>query len=215
MLNMDFSIRVSINTHTMDWMPSPLQGVWRKPLAREEAESGHATSIVKYDPGSSFNSHNHPLGEEILVLEGTFSDATGDFQAGTYLRNPKGFIHAPFSREGCVLLVKLHQFLPDDSTRLSIDTRSAKWITQNNGIKVLPLHQYKTEQVVMVNWPANAEYARREHNGGEEVYVLSGELRDDNGSYPAGSWIRSPDGSKHHAYVEEDTLLWVKTGHLP
>ena len=56
-----------------------MPGVCRKPLACEEAERGHATSIVRYDPGASFSEHGHPLGEEILVLEGTFSDQTGDY----------------------------------------------------------------------------------------------------------------------------------------
>ena len=50
MLNLDFGKKVVINTHAQDWIQSPLAGVWRKPLAREEAERGHATSIVRYDP---------------------------------------------------------------------------------------------------------------------------------------------------------------------
>lgn len=108
-------------------MPSPAPGVWRKPLAREEAERGHATSLVKYDPGASFKGHNHPLGEEILVLEGTFSDETGDFNAGTYFRNPKGFIHSLFSKDGCVILVKLHQIDPNDTQRKAIETDKASW----------------------------------------------------------------------------------------
>ena len=83
MLNMQFEQRVVVNTNDTAWQPSPASGVWRKPLAREEAESGHATSIVRYDPGASFARHGHPLGEEILVLEGTFSDEHGDFGAGT------------------------------------------------------------------------------------------------------------------------------------
>jgi len=74
MLNMDFSQRVVINTAAQEWVPSPMAGVWRKPLAREDVESGHATSIVRYDPGSQFRAHDHPKGEEILVLEGVFSD---------------------------------------------------------------------------------------------------------------------------------------------
>jgi len=74
MLNMQFEQRVMINTHDHPWQPSPVSGVWRKPLAREEAERGHATSIVRYDPGASFPRHEHPLGEEILVLDGIFSD---------------------------------------------------------------------------------------------------------------------------------------------
>ena len=111
---MDFNQRVVINTAQRDWVASPMPGVMRKPLAREDAERGHATSIVRYEPGARFSAHDHPLGEEILVLEGVFSDETGDYPAGTYFRNPQGFRHAPFSTEGCVLLVKLHQFQADD-----------------------------------------------------------------------------------------------------
>ena len=115
MLNMDFEKRAVVETATQDWVASPMPGVWRKPLAREDLERGHATSIVRYDPGASFSAHDHPQGEEILVLEGVFSDETGDYPAGTYFRNPEGFRHAPFSVEGCVLLVKLHQFQADDT----------------------------------------------------------------------------------------------------
>jgi anti-sigma factor ChrR (cupin superfamily) len=43
------------------------------------------------------------------VLEGTFSDEQGDYPAGSYVRNPVGSRHAPFSREGCTIFVKLHQ----------------------------------------------------------------------------------------------------------
>ena len=57
-------------------------------------------------------SEQAPLREDFLVLEGVFSDETGDHPAGTYLRNPPGSAHAPFSREGCLLFVKLRQFAP-------------------------------------------------------------------------------------------------------
>lgn len=77
MLNMQFDRPVVIDTNKVDWQQSPRPGVWRKLLAREEAERGHATSIVRYDPGAAFATHGHPLGEEILVLAGTFSDEHG------------------------------------------------------------------------------------------------------------------------------------------
>ncbi|MGL5047437.1 MAG: cupin domain-containing protein, partial [Shewanella sp.] len=67
MLNMNFSERVVIDTQQQSWLPSPAQGVWRKPLERETKESGHTSSIVKYDAGSQFSPHPHPLGEEIFV----------------------------------------------------------------------------------------------------------------------------------------------------
>ena len=79
MLNMNLEERIVIETLKMDWMESPSKGVWRKPLEREAAESGHVTSIVKYEAGSKFPTHTHPMGEEIFVLDGVFSDETGDF----------------------------------------------------------------------------------------------------------------------------------------
>jgi anti-sigma factor ChrR (cupin superfamily) len=215
MLNMDFSQRVAIDTAALDWVASPAPGVWRKPLAREEAERGHATSIVKYDPGASFRGHNHPLGEEILVLEGTFSDETGDFHAGTYFRNPKGFIHAPFSKEGCVILVKLHQMSPDDTTRLAIETDKVEWTGIDGGVHILSLHEFGPERVVMVYMPKGTSGPHHSHPGGEEIYIIKGGYHDEYGSYGAGCWIRMPPTSEHCPVMDEDTVLWVKSGHLP
>lgn len=154
------------------------------------------------------------MGEEILVLEGVFSDHTGDYGAGSYLRNPEGFIHAPFSKEGCLLLVKLHQFQTGDEQHISINTNSTPWQPGIGGLKVMPLHSFQTEHTALVLWPANEQFQPHTHAGGEEIYVISGEFIDEHGRYPAGSWIRSPHMSSHNPFVEQQTLIWVKTGHL-
>jgi anti-sigma factor ChrR (cupin superfamily) len=214
MLNMDFSERVVIDTRAADWQPSPMTGVQRKPLAREEAEQGHATSIVRYAAGAAFSEHGHPLGDEILVLEGTFSDQSGDYAAGTYFRNPEGFSHAPSSREGCVLFVKLHQFQSSDDSQVVIDTQATPWLPGSGGLTVMPLHEHAGEHVALVHWPENEHFQRHTHIGGEEIFVLSGEFIDEHGRYPAGTWIRSPHLSVHNPWVERETVLWVKTGHL-
>jgi anti-sigma factor ChrR (cupin superfamily) len=211
MLNMNFTKRVVINTVGQDWVASQLAGVWRKPLAREEAERGHATSIVRYDPGASFSAHDHPLGEEILVLEGTFSDETGDYPAGTYFRNPEGFRHAPFSVDGCLILVKLHQFQEGDARHVSIDTQAADWKETSLGVKVLQLHEFGQEQVRLIGLPAGASL---EHEAGEEIFVINGELVDDDGNYPVGTWVRNPIKAKQSLAAELQTLIWIKTGHL-
>lgn len=215
MKNMNFSERVVIDSNAEQWVASPKAGVWRKPLAREDAERGHATSIVRYEPGASFSSHGHPLGEEILVLSGTFSDETGDYGEGTYFRNPEGFSHAPFSKEGCEILVKLHQFSAGDTKHVCIDTHNDSWLPGQGNLRVMPLHQFEAESVALVHWPAGEQFHRHVHPGGEEIYVVRGEFIDEFGRYPAGTWIRSPHMSSHKPYVEEETLLWVKVGHLP
>jgi anti-sigma factor ChrR (cupin superfamily) len=214
MLNMDFSKRVSVETNAETWLASPAKGVWRKPLAREDAERGHATSIVKYEPGAKFSLHGHPKGEEIFVLDGVFSDESGDYPAGTYFRNPEGYSHAPYSKEGCVLYVKLHQFQKDDQKKVSIDTNTTSWQQGIGGLEVMPLHEHKGESVALVKWPAGEKFQPHTHFGGEEILVLSGEFIDEHGRYPAGSWIRSPHMSQHCPFVEQETVILVKVGHL-
>lgn len=214
MLNMDFNKKIVIKTHQQPWVASPHSGVWRKPLAREEAERGHATSIVKYEAGAKFREHDHPLGEEILVLSGTFSDHSGNYHAGCYFRNPEGFIHAPFSKEGCVLLVKLHQFKPGDNEHIVIDTNNTDWTPGIGGLSVMPLHSYEGELTALVKWPKGERFQLHSHFGGEEVFVIKGEFIDEHGRYPQGTWIRSPHLSKHFPYVEEETIILVKVGHL-
>ncbi len=214
-LNMDFKQRVVIQTARQDWIASPSSKVWRKPLEREAAEHGHTTSIVRFEANASFSRHTHPLGEEILVLDGVFSDEYGDYGPGSYLRNPPGSSHSPFSREDCELFVKLDQFNPEDTASVRINAQTTEWLPGQGGLEVMPLHDFGGEHVALVKWPAGERFQPHTHFGGEEVLVLSGEFKDEFGNYPTGTWIRSPHMSKHFPFVDEPTIIWVKVGHLP
>ncbi|MEE9351187.1 MAG: cupin domain-containing protein [Thiotrichaceae bacterium] len=214
MLNMDFSKQIVINTAEMSWISSPSSGVSRKPLEREFAESGHTSSIVRFDKDSHFPAHTHHLGEEILVLEGVFSDEYGDYGKGSYLRNPPNSSHSPFSKEGCTLFVKLEQFDKRDSKVVRLNTETTPWRQGVGGLKVMSLHEFEHEHVALVHWPEEEKFQPHRHFGGEEIFVLSGTFKDEHGEYPAGSWLRSPHLSVHDPYVDEETLIWVKTGHL-
>lgn len=214
MLNMDFSKQIVINTAEMSWISSPSSGVSRKPLEREFAESGHTSSIVRFDKNSHFPAHTHHLGEEIFVLEGVFSDEYGDYGKGSYLRNPPNSSHSPFSKEGCTLFVKLEQFDKRDSKVVRLNTETTPWRQGVGGLKVMSLHEFEHEHVALVHWPEEEKFQPHRHFGGEEIFVLSGTFKDEHGEYPAGSWLRSPHLSVHDPYVDEETLIWVKTGHL-
>ena len=215
MLNMNFLERLVIETADMPWQPSPAQGVWRKPLEREDKESGHTTSIVRYDAGSAFKPHPHPMGEEIFVLEGVFSDEFGDYPAGTYIRNPPNSVHAPFSKEGCVIFVKLNQFDEQDKETVRVNTSDTTWQQGQGNLQVMPLHSHVHEHTALVKWPAGEQFVPHKHFGGEEILVLSGEFIDEQGRYPEGTWLRSPHMSEHHPFVEQETIILVKVGHLP
>lgn len=215
-MNADFNLRAVVNANEMDWQDSPVQGVQRKPLDRVGGEVARATSIVHYAPGSSFTPHVHGGGEEILVLEGCFSDEHGDYPAGTYLRNPPDSAHAPRSQEGCTIFVKLRQFHPLDNATVRINTLTRPWYPGLvPGLSVMPLHEFDGVGTALVRWAPNTVFNPHVHPGGEEILVLEGVFHDEHGSYAAGSWIRSPRYSKHAPFTkEEGALIYVKTGHI-
>ena len=213
-INADYSLRVVINHHDLPWIPSPELGVERRMLERRGAEVAKATSIVRYKPGSKFASHNHELGEEILVLEGVLSDETGNYPAGTYIMNPPGSSHSPFSELGCTLFVKLRHLGPEQVEREVVDTTSSMWRQGLvDGLTVMPLMKQGSGST-LVKWAAQTYFNPHRHYGGEEIFVVDGVFEDEHGRYPAGSWIRSPHMSLHKPFSKEGCTIFVKTGHL-
>lgn len=217
-INTDFSQRVVIRPDDYQWVPSPAAGVERMMLDRIGKEVGRATSLVRYAPDSKFPEHIHSGGEEILVLEGEFSDEHGSYPTGSYLRNPIGTRHAPkIGPQGATILVKLHQFAERDTTQININTRIEPWRPGLvSGLSVMPLHEYDVEHIALVKWAPFTRFRLHSHFGGEEIFVLEGTFYDEHGSYPAGTWLRSPHISQHTPYTQDDgALIYVKTGHLP
>lgn len=214
-LNADFTQRVVIRPGDAPWQASPSPGVTRCLLDRVGGEQARATSLVRYAPGSVFPTHAHPDGEEILVLDGVFSDESGDHGPGTYLRNPDGSRHAPRSETGCTLFVKLRQFQAGDTERVRIDTNAEAWRPGLvPGLRVMPLHSFGTQHTALVDWAPGTVFQPHTHWGGEEILVLSGVFEDEHGVYPAGSWLRSPHLSKHAPRAPQGARILVKTGHL-
>jgi len=218
-LNDDFSERAVMNTAEMDWTESPAKGVWRKRLELSgPAEAGRVTSLVRYEPGSHFPPHEHPDGEEVLVLDGTFSDDTGDYSVGSYFLNPDGFRHAPGSEDGCLLFVKLRQYPGKRRKHVALRTDEMDWedgSMEGMRIKTLYAEEGHPERVLLIEAKAGTDFPEHTHDGGEEIFLIRGRLADQFGELTAGSWARYPAGSKHAPRVLEDSLAYVKAGHLP
>ena len=213
-INADYSQRVVLNHHDLPWTSSPESGVERRILERQGLEIAKATSIVSYKPGSKFGAHPHELGEEIFVLEGTFSDEMGSYRAGTYILNPPGSSHSPFSEEGCLLFVKLRHLGQDPLSRCVIDTNISPWYQgMVPGLNVMPLMQEGSGST-LVKWAPGTYFNPHRHFGGEEIFVIDGVFEDEHGRYPRGSWIRSPHLSIHKPFSIEGCTIFVKTGHL-
>jgi anti-sigma factor ChrR (cupin superfamily) len=217
-LRADVSQLEVAHTAAMEWAPSPAVGVERKRLERMgPVEAGRVTSVVRYAAGSRFHSHPHPDGEEILVLEGVFSDERGDHPAGTYLLNPEGYSHAPFSESGCVLFVKLRQYPGQRRTSVRVEVSDAAfepYVAEGIERAVLYAEPEHPEQMHVLRLSAGVTTPRVEMPGGEELFVLEGSCHDGDRELVQGSWVRYPPGSTHRLHTERGCRLYVKKGHL-
>jgi len=215
LINADFTKRVVIRPQEYNWAQSPATGVERMMLDRVGQEVARATTLVRFAPGSQFEAHTHGGGEEFFVLSGIFSDETGDFPAGSYVRNPIGTSHTPHTKDGCTIFVKLHQFDADDQSQFHIDTNTTAFHPGLvDGLSVLLLHNVDGENAALVRWQPGTGFNCHSHWGGEEILVLEGTFQDEHGDYPKGTWIRSPHLSEHAPFSDKGCLIYVKTGHL-
>jgi len=215
-VNADLSARAVVDSNEIDWLPSPEEGVERRPLERDGGEVARATSIVRFAADSEFAPHSHGGGEEFFVLSGTFCDESGEFPAGSYVRNPPGSSHKPFSKEGCTILVKLRQMRPEETERIAVDTNTGNWQAGSSPEHhIMPLFEGPDERVTLEKIDADGAVPDYETEGGEEIFVLAGTFHDARGTYGKGVWIRNPAGTRHGIESEDGCLLWVKRGHLP
>jgi anti-sigma factor ChrR (cupin superfamily) len=149
------------------------------------------------------------------VLEGTFSDESGHHGPGTYLKNPPGSSHAPYSEAGCTIFVKLRYQDLADTERVVVNTREAGWRPGLvPGLTVLPLHAFGTQHTALVRWAPETFFQPHTHWGGEEIFVIEGVFSDEHGDHPAGTWLRSPHLSRHQPFSRPGCLILVKVGHL-
>ncbi|MEM0952839.1 MAG: cupin domain-containing protein [Pseudomonadota bacterium] len=215
-LNGELTRPARVATAGMNWTASPSGSVLRKRVHRVgPAESGQVTSVVQYQAKSQFPRHEHPEGEEILVLDGVFSDEHGDWPAGSYLLNPEGFAHSPFSREGCVLFVKLRQYPGTERQQLQVQTDNLSWEpTPFAGRAQKPLYHQSgfADRMRLERWQSLASDLAMNWQDGVEIFVIAGHFDDENDSYAPGSWLRLPPGSQQHIAQDADVTLYIKEG---
>ncbi|WDE08864.1 cupin domain-containing protein [Thalassomonas viridans] len=212
--NHDLELPASIQIRGARWQPFPAKGVKRLLLERIGGEQvSRATSIVSYEPGSYFESHVHPKGEEFLVLSGTFSDEDGDYPAGTYVRNPPGSSHKPYSKDGCMIFVKLQQFKLTDNERVVINlnetrpdesSRQYTFQTLFKGYEQVGIVSAKEDFILPEAWTAL----------GAELLVLDGKLTDGRQIHHTGSWQRLPADTPAKLTALQGSTFYLKSGHL-
>lgn len=96
--------QIAIDTTAEEgWRPGATPGLDVLPLHRFENET---VRMVRFAPGTRLEPHEHPGGEEIFVLQGSFEDEHGRYEQGAWIRNPPGSSHEASSEQGCLLYIK-------------------------------------------------------------------------------------------------------------
>ena len=209
----DLSLPASVDAAALDWVPSPTPGVERLMIERQGIEVARATSLVRYAPSSSFPAHTHGGGEEFLVLSGVFSDESGDYPAGSYVRNGVGSHHSPRTAPGCVILVKLWCMHPDETQSVRVVTADPQtWEARRWGA-VCPLYAGTYDHTDMMRVTAGQNLAL-DFAGGIEAFVVSGTVTVDDEPLRSWSWIRRPGAGRLALEASTDATLFVKRQHL-
>jgi hypothetical protein len=189
-----------------EWVDSPQAGVRRVMLDRVGNEVAVATSLVRYAADSRFPGHEHARGEEFIVLEGEFADEHGRYPPGTYIRNPPGTQHVPFSDPGCLIWVKLRQFQVNDLEQktMSLDTEIPEC-----GQQTRLLHEHGDERVAEITAAGGESVKLAAAKVAQEVLVLDGRIICAGNTLEPMSWLRVPAGEGIDLEtVEPSRLFW-------
>ncbi len=199
-LNAHLTARTVIDANSLPWTASPSRTVRRRRLHHVGApESGQVTSIVCYERESRFPLHDHPDREEILVLQGVFSDEHGDWPVGTYLLNPE-----------------LRQFPGPDRQHVAIDTHGMPWALESGReLKRLYSQEGYADRAYLERWRAETTPGEWVYPLGAELLVLEGSFEDERGRYGPQTWLRLPPGFRLIPRTIAGCELYVKEGSFP
>ncbi|MBW4633308.1 MAG: cupin domain-containing protein [Iphinoe sp. HA4291-MV1] len=218
-INCNLSRRVAVDSAEIIWQQTPFEGIWFGCFEADSSVQDHPlTMLTRFDPGGFFPKHGHPDGEEILVLQGTFADETGEYPPGSYLLNPESFIHLPFSSEGCMTFVKLRQHGGDNRKQIRTNINDLPWLLSSiPQIEVKPLYEQEgfSEKVRIERWQPETALQQLMESQVKEIFVLEGVWADEMGEYQAGTWLRYPPHCPYIPSSPKGCVLYVKTYPLP
>ena len=189
--------------------------VGERPLEQRDIPTDSRIILRSLKAGETW-SHDGSRLLEVLVVRGLVSLNGETLGPSSYVRLAPGAAATLTSTEPSMLY--LNERTPTEPETDSYALRGADLDWRQGmvpGLKVTSLHQGLTKHTALVRWAPETRFNPHTHVGGEEILVLEGVFRDEHGSYPAGTWIRSPHMSNHRPFTgAEGATILVKVGHL-
>ncbi len=103
----------------------------------------------------------------------------------------------------------------DFSQRVVVRPEDYNWTSSPaSGVDRMMLDRIGDEvarATTIVRFAPNSQFDAHVHGGGEEYLVLAGVFSDENGDYPAGTYVRNPIGTAHRPHIgPEGATILVK-----
>jgi putative transcriptional regulator len=105
-----------------DWAPAPLRPylvgeTWRRAFGGFEEirldlhGDSHRVSLLRLEPGHGLSPHRHVANEYTVVLQGGYTDSTGNYLVGDFAVGPGPQEHRPIADPGdpCIALIVLEK----------------------------------------------------------------------------------------------------------
>jgi hypothetical protein len=186
-----------------------------RPLEQRVAPADSRITLRSLKAGESMTHDGGKL-LEMLVVRGNMSLNGETLGPASYARLVPGVPATFTSTEASMVYLNERTPTEPEADSFALRGNSLDWRQgMVPGLMVTSLHQGLTKHTALVRWAPETRFNPHTHVGGEEILVLEGVFRDEHGSYPAGTWIRSPHMSNHRPFTgPEGATILVKVGHL-
>lgn len=152
---------------------------------------------------------------DVYVIDGSVTELVGNVSAeyhrASYISRDRAYVLTA-GADGATLFV--YQDLGAGGGSITLPATEQQWHRGRvAGMTVAQLSNHH-HQLILVRWKPGTRAQLHKHPYGEEIFVLEGELQDQRGRYPAGTWQRLFADDGHAPFSEVDTLILLRNGHL-
>ena len=168
-------------------------------------------AVIRLAPGEEVST-NPTEHNDLYVLKGSVSES-GHATYGPHTFLTRGVASLVAGETGAMLFVYREPSAAHAAQETAREHEMEWRQGAVQGMRVASLlESYHT--LMLVDWRAGTHMPYHDHPLGEEIFVLSGELKDQRGKYPAGTWQRLHPGTGHSPYADQPTLILLRNGHL-
>ena len=215
-VNADLLELVTVRADALPWAPTGTPGVTAKVLERiASGPDARETAILRLEPGAVLAPEVVQCRVDLFVLEGTL-EVGGEARSARYFaRFAPGREIGLRSAGGAAVMIKKRAGA--GGADIEIDTADrANWAAWG-GRGSEKAQIYDPGELAEASWVGfmlpDLTIPEHAHSGGEEIFILEGELRDERGLYGPGTWVRFPVGVTHTpTSLSQGCLMLVREG---